>query len=84
MLARETPWAAVVNVIRSLSEPLLEDVEFMSQYTGDQIEADSKSLALSLSFRHPERTLRTEEVTEALERIVSALADQLGAVLRAE
>ncbi|MBD3173553.1 MAG: hypothetical protein GF320_00115, partial [Armatimonadia bacterium] len=41
-----------------------------------------RSLAVSLEFRVPERTLTSEEADEAFDKAVAALAKELGAELR--
>ena len=50
-------------------------------YTGDQVGEGSKSLALRLEFRAPERTLTDEEVAERRAAIEAAL-DEIGGGLR--
>jgi phenylalanyl-tRNA synthetase beta chain len=52
-------------------------------YHGEQLPPGRKSLALALSFRAPDRTLTDEDVKPVRERIVAALASQLGGELRA-
>jgi phenylalanyl-tRNA synthetase beta chain len=52
-------------------------------YRGEQAGEGRKSVAVHLVFQSPARTLTDEETTPLRERIVSALADRLGAELRA-
>ena len=44
--------------------------------------AGKKSVALSLRFRHPDRTLTDEEGDELFNRCLTALGERYGAVLR--
>ena len=46
------------------------------------MEAGKKSLAFSLKYFDPERTLTDEDVTKAHEKVLNAVAEQAGAVLR--
>ena len=46
------------------------------------MEAGQKSLAVSLKYMDPERTLTDEEVTKVHNKVLEALKDQAGAVLR--
>ncbi len=62
---------------------LLEAVTLFDVYHGDQIGADKKSLAFSLAFRAPDRTLNEAEAMEALERGVQLASERFGAVRRA-
>lgn len=75
--------AEVLKVARSAGSPLLRTVRVFDIYSGEQVEEGKKSIALSLEFRSPERTLTDEDVDAAREAIVSALATELGATLRA-
>lgn len=51
-------------------------------YQGPGIEPDQKSVALGLTFQHPSETLTDEDVNDAVEKIMKALSEQLGAVQR--
>ncbi len=62
----------------------LENVEFFDVYQGQPIPSGYKSLAFSLIFRHPERTLRDEEVNEIQGRLLNRLNKKWGAYLRRE
>ena len=60
---------------------LLTDAKVFDVYEGEKMDADKKSVAFSLTFSDPERTLTDEEIDRALERILRALEDK-GAYLR--
>jgi phenylalanyl-tRNA synthetase beta chain len=64
------------------AESLLEDVRLFDVYTGEQIGAGRKSLAYTLRFRAPDRTLTDEEVAVARDAAVAAAEQRTGAVLR--
>ncbi len=74
--------AAVVAVVRKAGGALLRRAEVFDVYRGAQVGEGSSSLALRLEFRAPDRTLTDEEAAQRREKIVAALADQLGARLR--
>jgi phenylalanyl-tRNA synthetase beta chain len=70
------PYGEVRAAIASLNEPLLESIALFDLFTdpkGEKIPADKKSLAVSLVFRSPDRTLTAEEVQAATDRIKSHL-----------
>ncbi len=52
----------------------LEKVELFDVYEGNQIAAGYKSLAYSISFRAKDKTLEENEISEAMNSIISALA----------
>jgi phenylalanyl-tRNA synthetase beta chain len=61
---------------------LLESVRLFDVYTGQQAGEGSKSLAYTLRFRAPDRTLTAEEVTAARDAAVAEAGRRTGAVLR--
>jgi phenylalanyl-tRNA synthetase beta chain len=61
---------------------LLEDVRLFDVYTGAQVGEDRKSLAYTLRFRAPDRTLTVAETTAARDAAVAEAARRVGAVLR--
>jgi phenylalanyl-tRNA synthetase beta chain len=61
---------------------LLEEVALFDVYTGAQAGAGRKSLAYTLRFRAPDRTLTDEEVTAARDAAVAEAGRRTGAVLR--
>jgi phenylalanyl-tRNA synthetase beta chain len=61
---------------------LLEEVALFDVYTGEQAGEGRKSLAYTLRFRAPDRTLTDEEVTAARDAAVAEAGRRVGAVLR--
>jgi len=74
--------AEVLQAVRDAAGEMLERVSVFDVYTGEQIGAGRRSLALALSFRAPTETLADADVAPARERIVAALR-RLGGELRA-
>jgi len=79
----DVPAAALLNAMRDAAGPELRAAEAFDEYRGEQIEPGKRSLAFRVAFGSPERTLTDDEAAALRERIVSALADGFGAVLRA-
>jgi phenylalanyl-tRNA synthetase beta chain len=61
---------------------LLESIRLFDLYTGEQIGEGRKSLAFSLRFRAPDRTLTETEVAAARQAAVQVAVDRFGAVQR--
>ena len=75
----------VRSLIESLKEPLLESIRLFDLFTdpkGEKIPSDKKSMAISLTFRSPERTLTAEEIQAAADRVKAALRDSLSVDFR--
>jgi phenylalanyl-tRNA synthetase beta chain len=79
----ETPAGDVERLIYEVGAPLLAEARLFDLYRGEQIAAGKKSLAYSLVYQAPDRTLTDAEVSEVRQRIVEALSEVLGAELRA-
>jgi phenylalanyl-tRNA synthetase beta chain len=77
--------AEIESVLQKASEPLLAGVELFDVFTdatGAKIPADKKSLAYSLTYRSPERTLTADEVNTAHAKLKDRLRTQLAVSLR--
>ncbi|MGP4019540.1 phenylalanine--tRNA ligase subunit beta [Saccharopolyspora sp. 5N708] len=74
--------ADLIEVVRAGGGDLLENVRLFDVYAGEQLGEGKKSLAMALSFRAPDRTLKQEEATEARDAAVQAATESLGATLR--
>ena len=72
----------LLQVMRKAGKPLLEHVELIDRYEGEQVGEGLCSQAFRLRYRHPDRTLTDEEVDGSHGAIRSALEKQLGAQLR--
>lgn len=77
-----TTFAQLKRAVDETGGKLLEESRLFDVFTGGSIEAGKKSLAMSLSFRHPERTLTDAEVDKGIQRIVQRLEKEFGAKLR--
>jgi len=85
VVAGSLPYAEIARVIAGAGEPLLvafEPFDVFSDPTGSRVPAGKKSIAISLTFRSPERTLETEEVNAALGRIKRLMGEKTGADFR--
>ena len=60
----------------------MESVKLFDVYQGEQIEKGFKSVSYSITFRAPDRTLVDDEVNSVMDKILSDLKDEFGAILR--
>ena len=77
-----TSWSKIVSAIEGVEQPRREAVEYVGIYRGKQVPAGRKSVTLTLTYRSPEGTLRSEAVDELVGAVVSALSARVGASLR--
>lgn len=73
---------AVQQTITDAGGELVESVTLFDVYEGKNIEPGQRSLAFSIHFRAPDRTLTDEEVDNCLARIKDALRQKAGATIR--
>ncbi|PFO10201.1 phenylalanine--tRNA ligase subunit beta [Bacillus sp. AFS076308] len=79
---RETVSGTLKEIILFTGAPLLQEAVVFDLYEGERMEEGKKSIAFSLKYLDPERTLTDEEVTKVHERVLEALKEKAGAVLR--
>ncbi|HLB24759.1 MAG TPA: phenylalanine--tRNA ligase subunit beta [Nitrospirota bacterium] len=73
---------SVTKTIESLKVELIEDVKLFDYYEGKPIPEGKKSLAYTITYRSPARTLTDDEVNAVHQIVVDALKDRLGAEIR--
>lgn len=85
LLDAAVPYAVVEESALAAKEELLTGItpfDIFSDPKGEKVPLGKKSLAVALTFQHAERTLTTEEVNDALARIVNRLRESAGAEIR--
>ncbi|MDQ0197051.1 phenylalanine--tRNA ligase subunit beta [Neobacillus ginsengisoli] len=78
----ETVSGTLKDIILTAGGQLLKEVHVFDLYEGERMEEGKKSIAFSLKYADPERTLTDEEVTKVHNQVLEALKEQAGAVLR--
>jgi phenylalanyl-tRNA synthetase beta chain len=82
VVAESVRWAELEACVRQAAAPELVEMRFFDVYRGRQIPPGKKSIAFSLIFRAPDRTLTGEEADAAREAVVAALRSSFGAEQR--
>ncbi|MBX3277827.1 MAG: phenylalanine--tRNA ligase subunit beta [Acidobacteria bacterium] len=75
-------WAEIERSILGLNIGELVGVRLFDVYTGSELPAGKRALALSLRYRAEERTLTEQEIGDCHGRVVSMLAREFAAELR--
>ncbi|MDW8051942.1 MAG: phenylalanine--tRNA ligase subunit beta [Armatimonadota bacterium] len=83
IVPQSIPYAALEATIREVGGEWLESLRLFDRYTGAPVPEGHHSLAFSLVFRDPQRTLTDEEVNARVEAIFTALETRYGAQRRA-
>ncbi len=78
----DVPAQDVQALIQQTGGDTLRDIRLFDVYRGEQLGEGKKSLAYSLVYQHPEKTLTDKEVLAIRNKIVKRLEKELGAQLR--
>ncbi|MDI3316033.1 MAG: phenylalanine--tRNA ligase subunit beta [Bacillota bacterium] len=81
VVPEEEPAEKVAEAIRQAAGPWLDQLRLFDVYHGEEVGAGRKSLAFSLTYRAPDRTLSDEEVAGVHEAVRRRLKEE-GAQLR--
>lgn len=83
VVPRDAPAGAVGAALEDAGGELLDRCVLFDVFEGGTLAEETKSLAFSLEFRAPDRTLTDDEAEAAVGRIVARLESEFGARLRA-
>ncbi|WP_435169997.1 phenylalanine--tRNA ligase subunit beta [Paenibacillus glycanilyticus] len=82
VLDQAVPAAKLTDVAWAVAGELLESVRVFDVFTGEKLGSGKKSVAVALVYRHVDRTLTDEEVTELHGKVVAELEQSFAAELR--
>jgi phenylalanyl-tRNA synthetase beta chain len=78
------PAVEVARTIMRAGKPLVTEAVLFDVYHGEQVGAGKKSLAFSLSYQAPNRSLSDRDVAKLRKRLIKALDKELNAKLRGQ
>jgi phenylalanyl-tRNA synthetase beta chain len=81
IVPKDVTYASLERLVSQAAGERLESVHPFDVYQGNPIPEDKKSLALRLWFRHPERTLKDDEIEGFMGNIITSLT-QTGYAVR--
>jgi phenylalanyl-tRNA synthetase beta chain len=82
IVGEDVPAGRVIDVVRTASPLILRDVGVFDVYRDAKMGSDKKSIGIGMIFRSDERTLVDAEVDAAVESIITAATETLGASVR--
>jgi phenylalanyl-tRNA synthetase beta chain len=80
VVSRDVPAGSILEEIAA--SPLVASARVFDEYAGEPVPEGKKSLAFSISYQAPDRTLTDADVARARERILKRLGTKWGAELR--
>jgi phenylalanyl-tRNA synthetase beta chain len=82
VLPEQIRYEAVASLVQRVNPPNLEDLEYVTTYRGKPLEKGQKSVTSTLIFRSSSGTLTSEQVEDAVQKVISAAKSELNATLR--
>lgn len=82
IIGEDVAFADVERIVNQYAGERLTALRAFDVYEGSNMGEGKKSLALSLFWQHPERTLNEDEVHALFSSVIEALQKELGATLR--
>jgi phenylalanyl-tRNA synthetase beta chain len=82
MVPKTVSHAEIVATIQASSNTLVESVQLFDRYEGEPVPAGWVSMAYSITYRDPEKTLVEKDVMAVHEKIAGAVKEKLGATFR--
>lgn len=82
VLADTTPAAVLLEAIRKAAGAALTRIELLDVFRGENIGSENKSIAVSLTFQDPSRTLKESDINQLIEGILAGAKADAGASLR--
>jgi phenylalanyl-tRNA synthetase beta chain len=82
VVREDLPAGELVEAVREAGGEELREIRVFDVYRGDQVGEGKKSVALHVAFQSSERTLSDEDAAAVRQRIVAAVAERVGGVIR--
>lgn len=82
IVSKETPSEELEKVIRKAAGKKLISLKVFDVYTGANLGKDKKSIAYTLTFNDPEKTLNDEEVLQIFNKVIAKVVSECNAVVR--
>ncbi len=79
---REIAVADLERQITAVAGERLKNLKVFDVYVGEGIDPKRKSLAFSLTFQHPSRTLTEEEINTSMAQVLASLEETFNVALR--
>jgi len=76
-------WRQLAEAVAAVDQPMRVTTDYVTTFRGQPIARGRKSVTLTLTYRSPDGTLRSEQVDEQVAAVVAAAGEVLDAELRA-
>ncbi len=81
VVSKDVSVSKILKTAKAAGGKYLEDCEFFNVYEDEKL-GDMKAVAISLTFRAPDKTLADTDIADDLNRVLAKLEEKCGAKLR--
>jgi len=82
VLDKKVSFSEISNLVMTTEKRLVKNIIAFDVYEGDKIPSDKKAYALGFTLLDESKTLTDEEIEKTMNRLMKALEEKLGAVIR--
>jgi phenylalanyl-tRNA synthetase beta chain len=82
LVARSVQAREIEQTVRGAGPAHLKDIRVVDVFTHESLGAEKKSVAFTMSFQAEDHTLTDEEISVAMDAVINAVKEKLGAELR--
>jgi phenylalanyl-tRNA synthetase beta chain len=72
----------ILTLVKQTARKYLTNIDIFDVYTGENVGSDEKSIAFTMTFEDPTKTLAAEEVDKVMSQVLNRLDREIGAKLR--
>ena len=82
IIDKDQPIGNIISYIKNINKNLIKSVDLFDIYSGDKLEANKKSIAISVQIQSNDRTLNDADLNLLSNSIITGIEQKFGARLR--
>lgn len=79
---RSLTWVKLESTLQKIGLENLQGIKLFDIFESEKLGADKRSMAINLTFQHPEKTLTDAEIDGWMQQVMNALASECNAEIR--
>ena len=79
---RSLNWSVLESTVQKIGLENLQGIKLFDIFESDKLGSDKRSMAINLTFQHPEKTLTDAEIDGWMQQVMKALASECNAEIR--
>lgn len=82
VVAKSLSWSKLEEAVQKIGLENLQGIKLFDIFESDKLGADKRSMAINLTFQHPDKTLTDAEIDGWMQQVIKALSTDCGAEIR--